>query len=669
MHSRKLRYVISTSFAIAVAISLLAVIILAGRGDSPFASSRFILLAAVVAALPYLIFQDWWRIDATDSDMSRVFLDVLGDMPGFVWRVDWEGGIERACARIVYAAAPPQSILHPEDVPRWQAEFRQMREAGKSADLELRYRVSEGLYRWAHVRSRPIPDSRGRVTRWLCMGWDVHDRRELEHTLKTIIDTVPALIWRTTEGGEVDFLNRRCIEFHGQSVEEHASGGWRYSIHPDERDLTVQGWQHSIETHRPFDITHRFRRKDGEYRWMRVCAEPLFDQDGRVLNWYGTHTDVHEQKEAEQALRESERRMSLLLDTLPALVWRNNADGELDYINRRCTDMLGLTLEACRDYGWVQLVHPDDVEVTMQRWRLSQETHQPFEAVYRFRYTDGVYRWLKVRAAPLLDEQTGTVLTWYGVHLDIDEQVRLETELRSAQAKLSHASKVATAGELSASIAHEINQPMAAVISNGEACLRWLSATPPNLERARSTVEKIVRDGVSAAAIVQRIRALFKHAAPERVPLDLNDIIGEVLNLMRDELSRHHIALTIDLHTGLPTILADRVHVQQVLINLIQNAIDTLGSVVDRRRNLLLRTQAMLPHDVKVEVSDQGGGVVDPHKIFQPFFTTKEKGLGVGLSICRSIIEAHGGRVWAQLNEGHGTTVAFTLPVGPEWVA
>jgi hypothetical protein len=256
----------------------------------------------------------------------------------------------------------------------------------------------------------------------------------------------------------------------------------------------------------------------------------------------------------------------------------------------------------------------------------------------------------------------GRVVRWYALLTDIDDRKRAEDALRSTQTRLSRARQVATVAELSASIAHEINQPLASVVTNAHASQTWLSHDPPNVERARATLERIIRDGHSAAEVVRKIRALFKDAAPVKAPLDVNQVVGEVLRVLSDELRDNSIVVETELETDLPRIEADHVQLQQTLINLVHNAIEAMHGVTDRAKSLRLSSRR---HEAEllIQVHDQGVGIKDQTPMFEPFFTTKESGMGMGLVICRSIIEAHGGRVWATANEDVGMTFSFTLPL------
>jgi C4-dicarboxylate-specific signal transduction histidine kinase len=259
----------------------------------------------------------------------------------------------------------------------------------------------------------------------------------------------------------------------------------------------------------------------------------------------------------------------------------------------------------------------------------------------------------------------------FGSVQDITERKRAEEALHQAQAALAHVTRVATLGELSASIAHEVNQPLAGVVTNGQACLRWLAREVPDLQEARAAVERIIRDGHRASEVIRRIRAFATKTDPHEVPLDLNDVIREVARLVHREVLGHRVSLRTDLAAVLPQVLGDRVQLQQVLINLVINGIEAMTSVTDRPRELWIRSHQPAADQVCVAVQDSGIGIdpADLDRLFHAFFTTKTGGMGMGLSISRSIIEAHGGRLWATAHVPHGAVFQFTLPMGRQGVA
>jgi C4-dicarboxylate-specific signal transduction histidine kinase len=251
---------------------------------------------------------------------------------------------------------------------------------------------------------------------------------------------------------------------------------------------------------------------------------------------------------------------------------------------------------------------------------------------------------------------------------DITARKRAEEALHQAQAELAHLTRVMTMGELATSIAHEVNQPLAAVITNGNACLRWLARDPPDLDEAREAVRRMIRDGNRASEVIARIRTLMRKAEPQKVWLAINDVIGEVITLADSEVRRNRVLLKTDLAADLPPVLADRIQLQQVLLNLLLNGMEAMRAVTDRSRELIVRSQRDGSDAIHVAVHDCGAGIEPQHldRIFTAFFTTKPEGLGMGLPISRSIIEAHGGRLWATPNVGPGVTVQFTLPTSDE---
>ncbi|MFL6447740.1 MAG: PAS domain S-box protein [Bryobacteraceae bacterium] len=401
-------------------------------------------------------------------------------------------------------------------------------------------------------------------------------------------------------------------------------------------------------------------RKNGEEFPVEVSFGELNSNGRRVFT--GFIRDISGRKQAEEALRASERDLGLIIETIPGLVWCAAPDGELNYLNQRILDYTGTSAGDWAQLGWKNLLHPDDAEPTTHAWSRAVATGQPYEIQCRLRRSDGVYRWFEVIGQAARDSDGG-VARWYGLLIDIDDRKNTEEALRSSQVRLSRAIQTATVGEFAAAIAHEVNQPLAAVVTNGQACLRWLAAQPPGMAKAQEAAERIVRDGKEAGEVVRRIRALFKQAGAEKIELDLNEVVGEVLHLLKGETAKRRVAVETDLGQGLALVAGDRVQLQQLVFNLLLNGIEAMDAVVDRPKKLSIASKQPSQETVLVEVRDSGTGVKDPDRIFDAFFTTKENGMGMGLAICRSIIDAHHGRLWAASGEGGGTTFSFTLPV------
>jgi PAS domain S-box-containing protein len=375
--------------------------------------------------------------------------------------------------------------------------------------------------------------------------------------------------------------------------------------------------------------------------------------------------DIDEGKRAEEALAAAEdclRKRDQVLDGLPAIVWSATPEGEPNYQNQRALRYSGVSLADFKLKWQDKFVHPDDIAMVARAWVHARDSETPFDVVSRHRRADGSFRWFHTIAEPLRDD-AGRILQWFGVDVDVDDRRNTEETLRTTQAKLSRASEIAMVAELAASIAHEISQPLAAVVANAHASHRWMSANPPNVERAKLTAERIIRDGSAAAEVVSRIRALFKRSDSTRALLDINEVIGEVTRLMADEASSRNVGIVIDLADGLPPTLADRVQLQQVIANLARNGVDAMDSWDAPPRVLSIRSRRDGPDTLLIEISDEGSGLDDVEQVFEPFYTTKENGMGMGLAIARWIVEAHQGRLWASHNTLRGATFTVSLPI------
>ena len=481
--------------------------------------------------------------------------------------------------------------------------------------------------------------------------------RENARDLRQLVDSVPGVILVVDAAGQHEYANKRFLDYSGET--DIKGVDCLALIHPDDREGINSEWLRCMALGRALEYDVRVRRFDGVYRWMHSHISPLKDDRGSITRWYGLLSDIDDQRGAEERLRRSERELRLIFETIPAMVYTMNADGGVELVNDRLLAFLGTQSLASNE--WSHFVHPDDRPRVVALWKSTIEAGDSYDVEHRLRRSDGVYRWFNSRGTPMRDAE-GRVVRWYALLTDIDDRKSAEEALRGTQTRLSRARQAATVAELSASIAHEINQPLASVVTNAHACQTWLAHDPPNLERALPTLERIIRDGHSAAEVVRRIRALFKESAPVKVPVDMNQIVVDVLRVLSDELRDNAIIVETELEPDLPVVEADQVQIQQTLINLVHNAIEAMAGVRDRGKSLLLSSRRQ-GEDLMIQVRDNGLGTKDLTPMFEPFITTKESGMGMGLSICRSIVEAHGGRIWGTANEDAGMTFTFTLPI------
>ena len=371
--------------------------------------------------------------------------------------------------------------------------------------------------------------------------------------------------------------------------------------------------------------------------------------------------EITERQKVEHDLRRSEDHLRLVIDIIPQQIWSGPPDGTLDFCNTQWRTYVGLSLEALQGEGWQSMLHPEDRERVLRAWRESVATGTPYEQEERHRRADGQYRWFLARGVPLR-EYAGRIVRWYGTNTDIEDRKRAEWALQELQSDLYHLTRVTTMGGLVAAIAHEVNQPLAAIVTNANFCLRHFANGTDHSDKMREAISEVVNDATRASAVISRIRSLLQKGAQERVELDINQIIEEVIVLLRAELTRNHLTLQTDLGLDLPRLSGDRVQLQQVVINLIMNGIDAMRNLTDRPRQLIIKSMKHAD-GVLVQILDSGPGV-DPEeadRIFEPFFTTKSEGIGLGLSISRSIVESHGGRLWAE-RVSNGALFQFVLP-------
>src|SRR5258705_4194268 len=460
---------------------------------------------------------------------------------------------------------------------------------------------------------------------------------------------------------KVLFCSEEMFRIYGldPQVDLPTRRNFRQRVHPEDRNRVDEKQARVVnEKVGSFD-EFRIVLPDGTVKHVSSTWHTFLDGNGELIELMGTATDITERKRGEQALRESEHKLRQIIDTIPAHVVRYQPDGTADFMNQTFSEFVGpgVGVDNLRS-----VVHPEDYPKRSRDWDTHVAAAEPYDIEMRLRRADGVYRWHRSRRVPLRDAN-GAILNWYGAGHDIDDQKRAEEAYREALLELAHANRVATMGQLTASITHEVNQPITAAVTYASAARRYLSAKPPNVREVDDALSLIVKEGNRAGEVVGRIRALIKKAPARKDAVEINDAILEVIALTRTEAAKNSVSVRTQFAEGLPRVQGDRVQLQQVLLNLTINAIQAMRDVGEGERELLISTRSEAD-GVCVEVRDSGPGIAPAalERVFEAFYTTKPSGLGLGLSICRSIIEAHNGRLWASANMPRAPSFQFALP-------
>ena len=872
--------------------------------------------------------EDRKRSEEIARENQLTIRSILDSMPGYVHTMGADGSVEFVNQRILdffqkttEELSDWSLLIHPEDRERVVSQWHASIASGEPYDQIHRVRRADGEWRWFHSRGLPHRDASGKIVRWCNLLVDVDDRKKAEEALRAnernlslIVDSIPGLVARMSAAGEVEVANRQLLAYFGKEIEEIRNWATSSVVHPDDLPRAIETANKSFADGVPYEMEIRVLRFDGVYRWFQARGLPVRDAAGRVLNWYALHTDIEDRKKAEDALRSSQRELSGIIETMPGLVWCASPDGELSYVNQRILDYAGVEKDKLLSGGWADFLHPDDVASVVAAWSESVASGEAFEVQARLRDADGTYRWFH-SLSQLGRDPEGNPARWYGVMIDVDDRKRAEDKveqaylrlaeaqqlsktgsfitdllidehnwseeafrifefdpaakvtvklirdivhpddlqsfdsvisrgvagedvdfvfrivtsrgalkhirgvarvmersagrplfigalqdvtqskieeeqlrrseaflaeaqrltrigsfswrvhdneirwsdelyrifefepgvpvtfnligsrvhpddlplmsdmiakaqsaadhleyehrivmpdgsikhlhltahcrrdsegrleylgavqdvtqrhlaesaLARARAELANAAKISSLGVLTASIAHEVSQPLAGIITNANTCLRMLERDSPNLDGVREMARLTLRDGKRASDVIVRLRALFSRKEFAREPIDLVEAAREVIVLSMTDLERNRVILRAEFADDLPLAPGDRIQLQQVISNLLRNASEAMSAVDDRPRLLRLAIMPYPGGQVCLSVADAGAGLDSEgmERLFQPFYTTKAEGMGIGLSVSRSIIESHQGRLWATPNEGPGATFSFSIP-------
>jgi PAS domain S-box-containing protein len=597
-------------------------------------------------------------------------------IPGFAWSALPDGSVEFCNQRwLDYTGLALDQVrggalteaIHPQDKSDFQEKWRAALTQGISFETELRMRRHDGSYRWFVIRAEPRRDADGQTIRWYGINTEMEERPQ-EELQKQIFQSdnffkqspEAATVLRMDDC--VVSVNKEFTRMFGYEAEEVLERSIDDLIVPEALVEVARESRKELRHGGRVEIETVRRRKDGSDVRVSILAVPVITSSGEQIANYVVYRDITERKQAEERLRESEARFQEMADTAPVLIWMTGTDGLCNYFNKPWLEFTGRSMEQEVGTGWIEGVHADDVQGCFDSFLPAFHARKPFRMEYRLRRADGEYRWVIESGIPRYTG-AGDFAGYIGSNIDITDLKRAVEErerLRQLEADLAHINRVSMMGELAASLAHEVKQPITSAVINAKTCVRWLRRDAPDFAEAFQATSRMVNDATRAADILDRVRSLYRRDSPQRELVDVNEIIREMIALLHVQANRNSISIRTELDPGLAMILADRVQLQQVLMNLMLNGIEAMK---DTSGELTVTSKKTGDGQLLISVSDSGIGIAPDRadRIFESFFTTKPQGTGMGLSISRKIIESHGGRLWASANSGRGATFQFTL--------
>jgi PAS domain S-box-containing protein len=643
-----------------------------GSQDEVLAIAGFLTASTVVNALTAKV-----RKMAQEARASQK--ELIETIPGLVWSALSDGSRDFHSRRFLeftgFSAGDAAgdgwtAVLHPADRAAVVDKWRLTVATGEPFDVEARERCVSGEYRSMLVRAAPLRDDRGTIVKWYGSSIDIEDRRRAEQALREserqwreIFEHNPVMYFMVDADGTVLSVNAFGAAQLGYTVSELVGQSVLNIFFEEDRGLIQRNVAICLEKlgqSNSWEV--RKVCKDGTVIWVRENAKAVRRADGRLIVLVACE-NITERRQIEDALRHSQMYLAEAqrIAHTGSFGWRVST-GEMIWSEETyrifdCDRMIKPTLDLV-----LQRTHPEDRAFV--RGSLDRATHadKDWEYERRLLMADGSIKHVRTLAHAVTDASGNR--EFVGAVMDITAIRRAEEQLQQVRAELARVARVTTLGELTAAIAHEVNQPLTGLVSSGNACLRWLTGETPNLEAARRAVGRMINDGIRAGEVTGRIRDLVRKSPPRNDCVNINDTIREGIALIGTEIQRNRISLHTELANDLPLIAGDRIQLQQVIINLIMNAIEAMSGMSQAQRELLVASAVDGANGVLVAVRDSGPGL-DPKaldRLFDAFYTTKPEGMGMGLPISRTIIQAHGGRLWAAPNKPHGALFQFTLP-------
>jgi PAS domain S-box-containing protein len=637
---------------------------------------------------------------ASESSLRQI----LDNIPALVCTFSASGVSEHVSRRTLEYFGKTQEELisweindtvHPDDLPRIAPLVIKSFATGTSFEDEIRYRRADGVYRWFKAHIVPVRNTNGNIDGFYALITDIEDRKRADEKLRqeqkelkrsevrktAILNSALDCIVTIDHEGRITEFNPAAEQTFGYRRDEVVGRSMAdVIIPPTFREMHRQGFARYLATDEARVLGKRVEmtavRADGSEFLVEltITRTPL---DGPP-SFTGYLRDITEHRRNENALHaahaqvaQSEERWRLVFENSAIGVVLADLDGRFLAANPVYEQMLGYTEEELQKLSFLDITHEEDLELNRKLiGELLAGKRQQFQIEKQYRRKDGSLIWVRnnVSLVPGTERVPQSLMA---LSEDVTERKRAEEALAQVRSELAHVSRVTTLGAMTASIAHEVNQPLSGILTNASTCTRMLAHDPPNIEGARETVRRLIRDGNRMAEVISRLRALFSKKDAAIESMNLNEAVLEVIALCIVDLQKNRVVLRPELPDDLPLVKGDRVQLQQVILNLLRNGSDAMSTVEDRPRQLVIRTERDEGDRVQLTVQDAGVGF-DPqvvNRLFDPFYTTKGEGMGIGLSVSRYIIESHHGRMWATLNDGPGAAFSFSIPRAPEGLA
>lgn len=489
---------------------------------------------------------------------------------------------------------------------------------------------------------------------------------ESEERFRRMADAAPVLIWMSGRDKLCTFFNKGWLDFTGRTIEQELGNGWSEGVHADDLKKCLETYVSSFDARKPFSMQYRLRHCDGQYRWISDHGLPRYDAHGTFAGYIGACMDLSDLLKREEELHQFEERVTLAADAARFGVWEIDMTSHAMWMSDSARSLFQFEPEAVITHQLFQYrVHPEDRSCRETAIKQAMEQRGGYEIEYRAVLPDGTVHWIAGRARCAKDA-SGNFSRLIGVSADVTARKLAEEEERHRREEMSRLGRMTLLGEMTASIAHELNQPLSGIISNASAGQRFIDRGDADINMLREILVDIGLDGRRAHDVIRNVRNTMKKGAALREPVDLNFVVVKVAHMLQSDMAVNSCQLETSLAKDLPMIEADPVQIQQVLINLVSNALDAMCDTPASRRKVHVATERNGDGSIRVSVRDNGTGIPDGlgERLFEQFFTTKEEGLGMGLTIVRSLIEAHGGAVDVENVVGGGARFHFTLPVG-----